>query len=118
MGLDMYINDEYGNEVAYWRKFNALHAWFVKNCQNGIDNCEPSRALTTEDFENLIYIMKAVKQAPLTARVLLPTSDGFFFGSTAYDEYFMQDVEDSIKKFEELLEDVKNGDKLYYHSSW
>lgn len=118
MGLDMYINDEYGNEVAYWRKFNALHLWFVKNCQDGVDNCEPSRILTTEDIEQLIYIMKAVKQAPLTAKVLLPTGDGFFFGSTAYDDYFMQDVEASIAKFEELLDDVKAGAKLTYHSSW
>jgi hypothetical protein len=118
MGLDMFINDEYGNEVAYWRKFNALHAWFVKNCQDGIDNCEPSRILTAEDFENLIYIMKAIKQAPLTSRVLLPTSDGFFFGSTEYDAYFMQDVESAIPKLEELLEEVKDGAKLTYLSSW
>jgi hypothetical protein len=118
MGLDMYINDEYGNEVAYWRKFNALHHWFVKNCQNGVDNCEPSRILTTEDIEHLIYIMKAIKEAPLTSRVLLPTSDGFFFGSTAYDEYFMQDVEAAITTFENLLEDVKAGAKLTYLSSW
>lgn len=118
MGLDMYIHDEYGNEVAYWRKFNALHMWFVKNCQDGIDNCEPSRILTTEDIEKLIYIMKAIKEAPLVATVVLPTSDGFFFGSTKYDEYFMQDVESAITKFEELLEDVKDGSKLTYQSSW
>ena len=26
-------------EVMYWRKANHIHAWFVKNVQDGIDNC-------------------------------------------------------------------------------
>ena len=25
--------------VAYWRKFNALHNWFVNNIQDGKDDC-------------------------------------------------------------------------------
>ncbi len=27
-------------KLAYWRKFNALHSWFVHNCAEGIDNCQ------------------------------------------------------------------------------
>lgn len=27
-------------ELAYWRKANAIHKWFVDNVQNGNDNCE------------------------------------------------------------------------------
>jgi hypothetical protein len=26
--------------VGYWRKANAIHNWFVKNVQNGTDNCD------------------------------------------------------------------------------
>src|SRR5262249_17916981 len=26
-------------EVAYWRKANAIHAWFVKHVQSGEDDC-------------------------------------------------------------------------------
>ena len=26
-------------EVAYWRKANAIHTWFVKNVQDGKDDC-------------------------------------------------------------------------------
>ena len=29
-------------EVMYWRKANAIHGWFVDNCQNGIDECQMS----------------------------------------------------------------------------
>jgi len=27
-------------EVGYWRKFNALHNWFVNECGDGEDNCQ------------------------------------------------------------------------------
>lgn len=27
-------------DVGYWRKANAIHAWFVKNVQGGVDNCQ------------------------------------------------------------------------------
>ena len=26
-------------DVGYWRKANAIHDWFVKNIQDGKDNC-------------------------------------------------------------------------------
>ncbi len=28
--------------VGYWRKANAVHAWFVKNIQDGVDECQKS----------------------------------------------------------------------------
>ena len=27
--------------VAYWRKANAIHRWFINNIADGVDNCEP-----------------------------------------------------------------------------
>lgn len=27
-------------QVAYWRKANAIHNWFVRECANGVDNCQ------------------------------------------------------------------------------
>lgn len=27
-------------QVAYWRKANAIHKWFVDNVQEGNDNCQ------------------------------------------------------------------------------
>ena len=26
--------------AGYWRKANAIHAWFVRECQNGVDECQ------------------------------------------------------------------------------
>jgi len=52
---------------------------------------------------------------------LLPTTAGFFFGHTGYDEYYLRDIEDTITMLEEALEDVEDDDynvSFYYQSSW
>ena len=38
--------------VAYWRKANAIHKWFVDNCQGGEDRCQEAE-VSREDLENL-----------------------------------------------------------------
>ncbi len=41
MGLDMFLNKVKREEIAYWRKANAIHAWFVRNCADGeLENCQ------------------------------------------------------------------------------
>lgn len=53
---------------------------------------------------------------------LLPSASGFFFGSTDYDQYYMQDIEDTIKIIEDLFNERGNDEylsgEIYYHSSW
>lgn len=43
MGLDMYLfaGDD-RREIGYWRKANAIHAWFVRVVQAGVDRCQVS----------------------------------------------------------------------------
>ncbi len=55
------------------------------------------------------------------AKELLPTQSGFFFGSEDYDEYYLQDVKDTIEILEPLVKELKEGDytgTVYYQSSW
>jgi hypothetical protein len=43
MGLDMYLGvrtSEGITEVGYWRKANAVHGWFVRECADGVDECQ------------------------------------------------------------------------------
>ncbi len=103
MGLDMYIfstnkgetvdweADNY-EEVGYWRKFNALHAWFVQHVQDGKDDCEPY-PLSKEKIEEVLAVLKNVKEDPEEAPKLLPPQSGFFFGSTDIDEWYLRDVQ-------------------------
>ena len=47
-----------GEQVAYWRKANAVHKWFVDHVQDGEDDCEYHREVTREDLEELRNICK------------------------------------------------------------
>lgn len=101
-------------EVAYWRKFNALHMWFVKNVQKGVDDCG-DYYVSDDKLKELLAELEQVVKDKSKAAEILPTASGFFFGSTQYDEYYFQDVKDTIKILKEL---VKEGGDFYYQSSW
>lgn len=46
----------------------------------------------------------------------LPPASGFFFGSTEIDEYYAEDLQNTIDQLEPLL---KESDvSFYYQSSW
>lgn len=44
MGLDMYLGarNQTGEfqQIGYWRKANAVHGWFVRECADGVDECQ------------------------------------------------------------------------------
>lgn len=56
---------------------------------------------------------------PSTAMELLPSQSGFFFGSTEYDQWYMSDIDFTIKKILEVLR-TTDFDKeiVFYTSSW
>lgn len=68
-------------EVAYWRKANQIHRWFVQNVQDGADDCMVHRELTRQDLLNLLDIVSVVLRHPTTAKDLLPTQSGFSLAS-------------------------------------
>lgn len=57
-------NHKYGfdtifEDVGYWRKANAIHAWFVDNVQDGKDDCEPHE-VSKEQLMKLYLICKTI----------------------------------------------------------
>lgn len=53
------------------------------------------------------------------AEDLLPTAEGFFFGGTNYDDYYVQDIQDTIDIVTRVLETTDfEKEMLYYVSSW
>ena len=50
---------------------------------------------------------------------LLPTQQGFFFGSTDYDQYYMEDIEGTIEILKPIIDgsEKEEGD-YYYRASW
>jgi hypothetical protein len=107
-------------EAMYWRKANAIHRWFVDNVQNGVDNCAEYN-VSTEQLTELRNLCKKVLEDPENAMELLPPKSGFFFGSTDIDDFFLQDLTNTVERFDYLLDlpEVKNHNiSFYYSSSW
>lgn len=109
-------------QVGYWRKANQIHKWFVDNVQEGEDDCEEYE-VSEEQLEKLLADCKKVKLDSQLAASILPTQSGFFFGGTEYDEFYMQEIDDTIEIIESLLKEKEEGDtylngEIYYRSSW
>lgn len=150
--------------AIYWRKANAIHNWFVANVQGGNDDCGrydvdveqlvvlhdlcrkvlDSTKLVDAEVENGSVLVEGewVPQVevgqkledPTVAMELLPTKEGFFFGSTAYDQWYWWDIQYTERKLDKLLENLRPAEgnnwnvvhkdepdwyvTFTYHSSW
>jgi hypothetical protein len=103
-------------EAAYWRKANQIHKWFVDNIQGGEDECKP-HDVSRDDLKELLSVCKQVADNPDLGEELLPTYSRFFFGGTDYDEYYMEDINDTIEKLEIALQ-LDDDWYFEYLSSW
>lgn len=114
-----FYSDKRAEEVAYWRKANEIHAWFVKHIQDGEDDCDVHREVTKEDLQELLETVKTVQKNPLMADELLPTRSGFFFGGTEYDRWYFEDLRSTVEQVEKVLAETDfENEALYYISSW
>ena len=111
-------------QVADWRKANEIHNWFVENIQDGEDDCCFHREATEDDLKNLLNICKTVLKSNIledssVAEELLPTQSGFFFGGTDYDEWYIEDIKNTIEMIEKILKETDfDIYAIYYVSSW
>lgn len=139
MGLDMYMvkakkghdveklyrdfNNLKVKDIAYWRKANAVHNWIIQNVAKGVDDCKPV-LMTKADVEKLFEVTNAAHNAMTngenTADLLLPTKEGFFFGSTAYDEWYVTALEQTLEQLNTILNGLVDfeTEDLYYIASW
>ena len=135
--------------VGYWRKANEIHNWFVKNVQDSEDDCGmyevsedklvellnvckevkhnskivKGRVCNGESYKDgkwvTNYIDGEIIEDPSVAEELLPTTSGFFFGSTNYDQYYMQDIDYTIELLTNVLEETDfENEIVVYSSSW
>ena len=104
-------------QVAYWRKANQIHKWFVDHVQDGKDDCEEYR-VTRDQLQLLVDNCKLVLMNKEEAKTLLPRQEGFFFGSYEYDEYYWFDIQDTIEQLEKVLNEYPEEWDFQYQSSW
>lgn len=102
-------------EAMYWRKANAIHGWFVENVQDDEDDCR-EYYVEREQLEELLAECVSVLTSRDTNK--LPPQLGFFFGSTKIDEWYWQDLEDTVKGLEKALTLPEKEYSFYYRASW
>lgn len=133
--------------VAYWRKANQIHAWFVENVQDGKDDCgnyyvERAQLETLRDLCETVLKKTSLVEGPVqtgttftkegvtrnfeegkivadpsVAIELLPTQSGFFFGGTDYDQWYVEDLRGTVAQITSALAEFEGWD-FQYHSSW
>lgn len=114
--------------IMYWRKANHIHKWFVDNVQKGVDDCDKyyvTREQLMKLAEDCEFVVMNRKKLKGLEGSVLPTTSGFFFGGTNYDNYYFNACEETAKVIRELLDETapdgvdgyRAGD-FFYSSSW
>jgi hypothetical protein len=90
-GIDLDKIDHITEVVMYWRKANAIHDWFDRNCrrEDPIANCEPVY-VTGENLRDLV--------------------------ATDYDEYYYDELKRTIKVLEPILKEYPDAE--FEYSAW
>lgn len=124
LGAERFENKEYPSitvkvKVGYWRKANQIHQWFVDNVQEGEDDCK-QYYVSRDQLQELLSVCREVltSKDEEVAKDLLPPSVGFFFGSYEIDEWYWQQIDDTIEQLERVMSEVPADWDFYYDSSW
>lgn len=134
-------------EVGYWRKANMVQKFFNDRIKGYVQNCE-YHIIPRKDIRELerrckriINVYEKVKAKKIkqdldypgygleqldpkvqsVAKKLLPTQDGFFFGSTDFDECYIFDIRCTLEICQEALSLVAPRSKsrvIVYHAWW
>ena len=113
-----FMSKETQYQIGYWRKANAIHNWFVQNCADGVDNCQ-TIYVSIEKAKELRNLVNRVLEKHELASELLPTSDGFFFGSQEYDEWYFKDLEYTKELLDKVIILVDGSDyDIVYEAGW
>lgn len=130
MGLDQYFfkkrkSVDEAVEVGYFRKCNMLRKWMVDRAQYPDDgNCidYPVSKKTLEELVadcDTVIAARNQKNAESAASRVMPTQSGFFFGNTAYDGYYYDDVKLVRDTVSEILDSTDfENEELCYHEWW
>ena len=117
--------DEYGDfggaevkiVVGYWRKVNQIHNWIVENCAEGVDECQ-SIPIHPSKLMELRAMVEETLENKDKAADYLPTTEGFFFGGTEYDDYYWAGLERTKLILDKALSLPEEDYSFTYQASW
>lgn len=106
-------------EVAYWRKANQIHHWFVETLRDGDDEPCFIHEVTKKQIIELHALCLQVLTKHTHPAYILPTRAGSFFGSTSYDDFYYHEIERTKTILDNLIENFNfETHYLYYECSW
>lgn len=108
------IRDEYPMYDCCFRKVNFIYEHYRSRMEG--ECCVASK----EDIEELYSICSKVlaKRNEDYSKKHLPTTSGFFFGSTLYNDYYYEDVECVKKEMKKLYKSLKDDEFVLWSFSW
>ncbi|CDL80393.1 hypothetical protein [Xenorhabdus cabanillasii] len=102
-------------EVGYFRKINSLLYWVSNNVQD-VNNCEEI-LIPKHKLEQLLADLNKLTKD--NCPKLFPTADGFYFGSTEYDEDYWSEVEEVKAWVSSVLKSFDfDNYKLFFWAWW
>ena len=111
------VAKEISLDAMYWRKANAIHGWFVNVVQDGEDNCREYE-VDREQLVTLRDLCKDILEHPDAERETdLDPTEGFFFGSTEKDEWYWEDLKNTVEGLDRVLA-LPDEYSFSYQSSW
>lgn len=102
--------------IGYWRKANQIHNWFVEKCGDGKDECQEMEVSRDQLKDLRDSCLVCLESTPEECKKILPTKSGFFFGSTEYDKYYMEDMKATVEIIDRAL--ASPAKYFIYWSSW
>lgn len=107
-------------DAGYLRKANEIHKFIIDNCFTGDDpNCMDI-PMSSEKIKELREICSCLlrrqkqKNFKELAQKMLPTEEGFFFGGTEYDEWYLGDLKKFLRFSDEWELDNENVEYIYH----
>ena len=114
--LNVYPVTYIRSQVMYWRKANQIFAWLNRNVcdiENGVD-----LSVSSNELIRLQNDCSDVLANHDIAESKLPTQEGFFFGSDLYDEYYIQDLIDTVEAIEKLKLNLEDYREFIFNANW
>lgn len=141
-------HDDKLSGVIYWRKANAIHQYFVTYGKLAHDGAQDVGYyyIDKQDLIHLIERITSVLNGPeisetITyhkiaddmnevhedvkynldielAKEILPTTSGFFFGSTEYNHWYHEDLVRTLDLIKGEIAAVPHNETWYYYASW
>lgn len=114
--------------VGQWRKANQIHNWFVQNVQGDEDDCGryyvPQEKLQELRFACMKVLLVRDNSDDVIERtaeaVGLAPMRGFFFGGYEYDDWYFDQLQDTVSILDRvrLSKQLSDGYAIFYSSSW